>query len=383
MRTIAAAVNIHDLRTLAKRRLPSMVFDALDGGADDERTIRANEVAFERLTLRPRPLSDISVRDLSTTVFGQAISMPVMLAPVGSARLIRPQAELEIVQAAGAERVIYTQSTVASYSPEKVAAAAQIAPWFQLYLPPDREVARQLVRRVQAAGYAALVLTLDMPIRGNRERDLRNHFSVPYRMSPRLVAQFLSRPLWSAQYLQHNARRSRADREADNHKPHHGYPAGIGSASPAWPVTWDDVEFVRGVWQGPLLVKGLVRDDQCDELISRGVDGIVVSNHGGRQLDGVSPTIEALDSVVQACTGRIEIYLDGGIRRGTDVVKALALGARACFIGRPYLYGFAAGGTEGVVRALEILRVETDRSMALLGCASVSNIDKSVIVEAR
>lgn len=376
------AVNIDDLRRMAKRRLPEMVFDALDGGADDEISLRANRRAYEQILFRPRPLVDVSKRDCSTTVFGERISMPIMLSPTGSARLVSPQAELTLARVAGQTGISYTHSTVASFSPEDVAGAASGPLWFQLYLPPDRDVATRLIERVQDAGYRALVLTIDTPVRGNRERDAHNRFALPYKVTPHLVAEGLSRPVWSTRFLRHNVRLRRS--RPTSRKPARLSLRQVESAliSARWPATWEDLSFVRGLWRGPLLVKGIMRPDECGELISRGVDGIVVSNHGGRQLDSVPATIEVLHSIVEAVRGQAEVYVDGGVRRGSDVVKALALGARACFIGRPYLYGLAAGGEAGLIRALEILRLEVDRSMALLGCPTIADIGSDLVTSA-
>lgn len=378
------AHNIDDLRSMAQRRLPRMVFDALEGGADDERSLRANRAAFDNVLFRPRPFVDVSTRDQSTTVFGERISMPVMLSPTGSGRLACNRAELILAEEAGKAGTIYAHGSVASYSAEDVAAAGSGPLWYQLYLPPDRDVAEALIRRVQTAGYRALILTIDTPVRGNRERDARNNFSLPYKMSPHLLAQGMSRPAWSTQFLKSNLRLRRAKTP--------GAPKPIGKPTQLslrqvesaliaarWPATWADVEFVRSIWEGPLLVKGLMRADECDRIIDLGVNGIMVSNHGGRQLDGVPASIDVLPSVVEAVDERIEVFVDGGIRRGTDVVKALALGATACFVGRPYIYALAAAGAPGLAKMLEMLRTEIDRAMALLGCQDVGDIDRTLV----
>jgi len=379
------ALNIDDLRTVARHRLPRMVFDALDGGADDERSLRANRLAYDSITFRPRALVDVSERDQSTTVFGETISMPVMLSPTGSGRLACPGAELLLARESGKAGTIYAHGSVASYSAEDVAAASDGSLWYQLYLPPDRLKARKLIERVQAAGYRALVLTIDTPVRGNRERDARNQFSLPYTISPHLIAQGMSRPAWSAQFLRANARLPRWGKSAGtprkSSKPAQLSLREVESSLIAarWPATWEDVEFVREVWQGPLLLKGIMRPDECDRIVSMGVDGIVVSNHGGRQLDGVPATIAVLPEIVDAVDKRAEVFVDGGIRRGTDVVKALALGARACFVGRPYIYALAAGRGPGLVKMFEMFRTEIDRAMALLGCQTIADIDRSLV----
>ena len=378
------ALNIDDLRTLARRRLPRMVFDALEGGADDERSLEANRLAYDGITFRPRPLVDVSRRDQSTTVLGQRVSTPVLLSPTGSGRLACTGAELLLARESARAGTVYTHGSVASYSPEDVATAGTGNLWYQLYLPPDRAVARALIDRVRAAGYRALVLTIDTPVRGNRERDARNGFSLPYTISPHLLAQGISRPVWSTRFLRANARRRPA--KAVGTSSGSGRPVQLSlrqveSALIAarWPATWEDVEFVRKVWDGPLLLKGIMRPDECDRIVDLGVDGIVVSNHGGRQMDGVPATITALPGVVDAVAGRAEVFVDGGVRRGTDVVKALALGATACFVGRPYIYALAAGGGRGLARMFEMLRTEIDRAMALLGCRTVDDIDRTLV----
>jgi len=355
-----------------------MVFDALDGGADDEITLKSNRAAFSRVTFRPRPLVDVSSRDHATTVLGQKIALPVMFAPTGSGRLVHSEAELLLAREAARSGMIYTHGSVASFSLEDVAAQGEGALWYQLYLPPDRAVARDLIKRVYDAGYRALVLTIDTPVRGHRTRDARNRFELPYRITPHLIMQGLSRPAWSMRFLLTNASRRKPVNPTAPKK------LSLGEVKSAliaarWPATWADVEFVRQTWPGPLLVKGILRGDECPRIVDLGVDGIVVSNHGGRQLDGAPATIDVLPEVVDAVAGRAEIFLDGGVRRGSDIVKAVALGAKACFVGRPYLYALAAGGERGLARLVDIFRKELDRTMALVGCSSIADIDRSLI----
>ena len=372
-------VNLDDLRWLAKKRLPKMVFDALDGGADDELSLRANRTGFDQIRLRPRPFEDVAGRDHSTTVFGDRISMPVMLSPTGSGRLASPDAELTLARVVGEQGTLYAHSTVASYSPEDVAASASGPLWFQLYLPPERDVARDFIIRIKGAGYRALLLTVDTPVRGNRERDTRNRFSLPYKVTPHLIAQGLSRPGWSTRFLLNNVKPKSKRSTYDRPKPVSLREVESQLIAARWPATWKDLDFVREVWDGPLLAKGIMRPDECEAMIEHGVDGVVVSNHGGRQLDGVGSSIEVLPEVVDAVAGRAEVYVDSGVRRGTDVLKAVALGARACFVGRPYIYGLAAGGEAGLNRMLDILREEIDRGLALLGCSSIADLDRSFV----
>ena len=374
------AIDVDDMRRLARRRLPPMVFDAFDGGAEDEVTLRANREAYAQLRLRPRSLVDVSTRDAAVELFGDRLTMPVVLAPTGSARLADSRAELVIARAARAAGTIYVHSAVASYSLEDVAQSGPL--WFQMYLPSDRGRARTLIDRVAAAGYRALVLTIDTSVRGNRVRDERNRFSLPYRVTPHLIMQGLSRPAWSAEFVAGNLRpeaRQAAQRKARDGR------ASLRQVEQAiigarWPATWEDLDWVRSVWTGPLLIKGLPRAEECEEMIARGVDGFIVSNHGGRQLDGAPPTIEVLPEIVEAVSGRAVVLVDGGIRRGSDVLKAVALGATACLVGRPYLYGLAAGGEPGLTRVMDIFRTEIDRTMALLGVTSLEELDGSFVM---
>lgn len=376
---IQNAVNLDDVRTMARRRLPKMVFDSIDGAAGDEITLRSNRAAYERILLRPRPFVDVSRRDATTTVFGERISMPVMFSPTGAGRLASPDAELLVAKVAGRAGIVYVHSAVASHQVEDVSAAASGPLWFQMYLPPDRDVAAELIARVQAAGYRALVLTVDTPVRGNRERDTHNKFELPHRVTPHLIAQGLSRPSWSARFVLGNLRGRALSSVASTPRPLSLRQVESTLVAARWPATWEDLDFVRATWTGPLLVKGVIRPDECQQMVAHGVDGIVVSNHGGRQLDGVPASIEALPAVVEAIGGQAEVYVDGGVRRGTDVLKALALGARACLIGRPYLYGLAAAGEAGLVRVAEMLRTEIDRSMALLGVTRIEDIDRGFV----
>ncbi len=375
------AINVEDFRNLARRRLPRAVFDALEGGAGDEVSLRRNRTAFDRIEFRPRPLADVAKRDLSTTVFGERLSIPIMLAPTGAGRLARSSAEIAVARAAARADVVYMQSTVAAFPLEDVAACSTGTLWYQLYLPPNRAEVGNLVRRIAAAGYRALAITIDTPVLGNRERDTRNKLmSRP--PHPKMLLQGAGKPAWATDFIRGKFDFMRGQFGA-------GRPGGpsrlslnqtratLESSSDC--VTWEDVERIRSLWEGPLLLKGLMRGDECDRLVELGVDGVVVSNHGGRQLDGVPATIDILPEVVDAAARRLTVLLDGGVRRGNDVTKALALGAAGVFVGRPYLYGLAAGGEDGVLRVIELLRVEFDRAMALLGAATVADLDRSLV----
>lgn len=339
-------------------------------------TLRANERAWDGVSFRPRSFVDVASRDSSVSVFGQRISMPLMLAPTGAGRVAHPGAEIAVARAAARANTIYVQSTVTSYSLEDVARSTAGPLWFQLYLPFDRDVASDVIERVQRAGYKVLMLTVDTPVFGNRERSIRNRVTIPFRVSPSLVAHGALRPRWSAQFLSSTISSRFGDRPV-RRLSLRGTEATILSALSA--VSWDDLAFVRSAWKGPLVVKGVMRPDECDMIIDHGVDGIVVSNHGGRQLDGLPGTLEVLPSVVDAIRGRVDVFIDGGIRRGAHVLKAIALGAKACFVGRPYLYGLAAGGEHGVLTTLEIFRREIDQGMALLGCRTIQDIDADLV----
>jgi isopentenyl diphosphate isomerase/L-lactate dehydrogenase-like FMN-dependent dehydrogenase len=360
------------------KRLPKPVFDAIDGGATDEITLRANQTAYQELWLRPRPLEDVSTVDISTTVFGSTISMPLMLDPCGFARMAHPDAELAVRRAAGKAGTIFVASGTGSYPLEDVAAAGNGDLWYGLYLPSNREVTEDQLERAKAAGYGVMCVTIDSPIMGKRERDYRNRLTSPLRMSPRLVVSALSNPVWAANFALGRVARGGAYRSAKT-----AYKDFANTIQAAKPVTYADIAWLRQIWNGPFVVKGVQRGDECNAIVDLGVDGIIVSNHGARHLDTVRPTIDILPEVVAAVGDRAVIFVDGGVRRGTDVVKALALGARACLIGRPYMYGLAAGGEAGVRRVLEIFRTEITQAMALLGCRNVGEIDRSMVTAER
>ena len=369
-------LNVAEMRTLARRRLPRVVFDAIEGGSGDEVSVAANRDAFQRLWFRPRALADVSRRVLATTVLGQQVSMPLLLAPCGMARLVHAEAELGVARAAGSVGTLYAVSAAASQSMEAIAAAATGPLWYQLYLPAARPDAEALLDRAAAAGYGVLCVNIDSPISPKRERDFRNGLTIPLRVTPRLIAAGTSRPGWAAGFL---AGRTGRGGDSSFYALRSAYQRLATTIADFHPVTFQDLEWLRDRWHGKLVVKGVQRGDECGRMVDAGVDGIVVSNHGGRNLDGAQATLDALPEVVGSVAGRAEVILDGGIRRGGDVVKALALGARACLIGRPYLYGLAVAGGDGVRHVLELLRAEIDSTMALLGCSTAAEIDATTV----
>ena len=372
-RRLARSHSIADLRRLAKRRLPRAVFDYADGAAEDEVTARRNEAAFEDYELLPRVLRDVSSVDLSTTVLGTPVSMPVMLAPTGMTRLFHHDGETAAARAAHRAGVVYTLSSLSTVSIEDLAAASDGPRWFQIYVWKDRGLVREFFDRCRAAGYDALMLTVDMPVLGQRERDLRNGMTIPPSLTLGSALDAALHPSWWWNFLtKQRIGFANVAGKGD---------AGRGDLTALWTyintqfdpsVTWRDLEWMIGEWNGAFAVKGVLDAEDAARAASLGARGIVVSNHGGRQLDHSPASLDALPAVVEAVAGRAEVILDGGVRRGTDVAKALALGARACAIGRAYLYGIGAGGEQGVDRALELLRAELHRALALLGCASVT-----------
>jgi len=353
---IADCVTVLDFEAVARGRMKRAFYDYYAGGAEDETTLAANRGAFAEVFLRPRVLVDVSRIDTSTFVLGSPVSMPVLIAPTAFHRLGHPDGELATARAAGRARTLMTASTSSTYTLEEIAKAATGPLWYQLYVYRDHALARNLIQRAEAAGYRALCLTVDTPILGSRERDQRNKLTLPAGIRMRnLEAAGLDTATTGANFLEY------AFRQLD----------------PS--LTWDAVEWLRGETRLPLILKGIIAPEDAVLAVERGVDGIVVSNHGGRQLDGAEATLRALPRVVDAVAGRAEVFVDGGVRRGTDVVKALALGARAVLIGRPCLWGLAAAGEEGVARVLEMLRQELSLAMALCGCPGVGAIDRSLI----
>ena len=374
------AVNIADLRLAAKRRLPRAVFDYIDGGAEAEWTLRENSRAFDDVLLRPRSAVATPHCDLHTTVLGQSIDLPFILAPVGSSRMFYPRGEEVAARAAGEAGTIYTLSTLAGCPVRDVKAATRGPVWYQLYLIGGRDVALAGIERAQDAGCSALVVTIDTPVAGMRERDVRNGVKelvsgAPFAMFP-YVFQFMARPRWLASFLLDGGLMKFPNIVLKNGPMPY---ADVGAALEQAMVSWDDFKWIREVWRGPVIAKGVHTADDARRAIDHGADAVVVSNHGGRQLDGVAPTIRVLPEVLDAVNGRIEVLFDSGIRRGSDIVKALSLGARAVLVGRAYAYGLGAAGGAGVARAIDILRADIIRTMKLLGCSSVRELERSFV----
>ena len=381
MADVSRFVNVADLRQAAKRRLPRAVFDYIDGGADAEFTLRENCQAFDRITFRPRCAVATSTCDLRTQVLGIPIALPILLGPVGSCRMFYPRGEEEASRAAGEAGTIYALSTLSGCRLEDVRKATPGPAWYQVYLCGGREVATGTIQRARAVGYSALVLTIDTPVAGMRERDLRN--GVKEMLTRKLVPmvphvwQFASKPRWLVSFLRDGGLMKFPNVVLPETGPM--LYADVGAALEQSMVSWDDLRWIRKVWDGPIVVKGVHIAEDARRAVSEGADAIVVSNHGGRQLDGVRSTIETLPEIVAAVGSRTEVLLDGGIRRGSDVVKALCLGAKAVLIGRAYAYGLGAAGGAGVRRAIEILRADVIRTMKLLGCGSLAELNRSHI----
>jgi isopentenyl diphosphate isomerase/L-lactate dehydrogenase-like FMN-dependent dehydrogenase len=373
-------VNVEDLRRAARRRLPRSVFDYIDGGADAEVTLRENTRAFEDVGLRPLCAVETPPPDLRTTVLGTPIAMPVILAPVGSSRMFWPRGEEVAASVAGAAGTIYSLSTLSGCRLEDVRKSTTGPAWYQLYLCGGRDVASATVQRARDVGYSALILTVDTAVAGLRERDLRNGAKQlltrnPFTMLP-FVGQFLARPRWLKDFFGDGGLMSFPNvMLADGPMLY----ADVGVALEQSTVTWRDLSWIREIWKGPIIVKGVHTGDDARRAIDEGAAAIVVSNHGGRQLDGVRATIRVLPEIVAAADDRVEVLLDSGVRRGSDVVKALCLGARAVLVGRAYAYGLAAAGGPGVARALDILRADIARTMKLLGCRTVGELNDSFV----
>jgi L-lactate dehydrogenase (cytochrome) len=363
----AVYASVDDLRRAARDYLPRMVFDFVDGGAEREITLRANLADFEPLRFSPRVLTDVSAVDLGTTLLGEPIALPLAIAPMGLCGLVRPEGELALARAAKAAGIPMVLSTAASHALEAVMDAAPGNLWFQLYIFRDREFARSLVQRARAAGYRALVVTVDLTRGGKREKDIHNGFTVPPRFTRRTAMDLLRHPAWLARMAPH--RRQTLGNLVD----WAGRDKNVVALSTFMNtqidpgISWADLEWLRGEWDLPLVVKGILHPDDARQALAAGADAIVVSNHGGRQLDGAPSTISALPRIADAVGSATEIILDSGVRRGADMLKALALGARACMIGKAALYGLGAGGEAGVARVLTILRQEFDVAMALSG----------------
>ena len=374
------AYSIEDLRRQARRRLPRAVFDFIDGGAEDEITLRDNRAAFARLRLAPKVLRDVSQIDTGTTILGAPSRLPIAVAPTGVVGFGWRGGDIAIARAAAACGIPYCLSTSATASIERIADAAPGRLWFQAYFFLDREFTFGLIERARKAGYEALMVTADLPVGGKRERDYRNDFSVPFRFTARNMLDFASRPAWALDMLLNGV--PALENLAGLAEP------GAGAAKLASSVgrnhdaalDWEVLKRVRDRWPGKLLVKGVSRADDAERAVAAGCDGVIVSNHGGRQLDGAVASLDALPDVVRAVGGKASVLMDGGVRRGVDVVKALACGAQAVLVGRATLYGVCAAGEAGATRALEILGDELVRAMQLCGARNVSEIGPDLVV---
>ena len=372
-------LTIADLKTLARRRVPKMFFDYADSGAWTESTYRANESDFANIKLRQRVLVDMTNRTLETEMIGQKVSMPVALAPTGMTGMQHADGEMLAARAAEEFGVPFTLSTMSICSIEDVASVTTKPFWFQLYVMKDKDFVLDLINRAKAAKCSALVLTADLQILGQRHKDLRNGLSAPPKFTPKHLWQMATRPLWCLDMLQTKRR------TFGNIIGHAKNVTDLSSIS-IWTheqfdprLSWADVAWIKEKWGGPLIIKGINDVEDAKLAAETGADAIIVSNHGGRQLDGAPSSISMLPAIADAVGGRIEIHLDGGIRSGQDVLKAIALGAKGTYIGRPFLYGLGAMGKDGVTLALEILRKELDMTMALCGKRDIKDVDASVI----
>jgi L-lactate dehydrogenase (cytochrome) len=369
-------VNIHDLRRAARRRLPRFLFDYVDGAAYDEKTMRWNEEAYDRVRFRHRVLNDMSERRLGTSVLGAEQALPLVLAPTGFAGLLWPRGEIAAARAAEAAGIPFCLSTASICSIEDVRAATKAPFWFQLYVTKDRGITEELIARADAAGCSALVLTVDIAMRANRERDVRNRFVARGAIGLSSWLEMVLHPSWSLAMLR--APRAQFGNLASVPA------AGSGIMSQGefvarnmdFSLNWKDLDWIRSRWKRKLIVKGVVAPEDAARVADAGADALVVSNHGGRQLDGDIPTIAALPAVIEKVGGRLEVLFDSGIRRGQSVVKALALGAKACLIGRAFLYGLATAGENGVAQAVDILKAEIDTTIAHIGIDDVRALEK-------
>lgn len=368
-RSLKNCFSILDLREVARRRLPSPIFHMLEGGAEDERTLQRNTAAFDEIKLIPKCLVDVSAAKTATRILGQDLAWPMLCAPTGASRLFHTEGERAVARAAAASGALYCLSNGSTVTLEDVAAASAAPKVFQLYIRKDRNITQQLIERCKQAKYAALCLTVDVPVVGKRERDLRSGFGTRPNWTLGSLLSFARHPGWVVQRIGQGALRlanvgtravgARAELDAS--------------------VTWKDVREIADLWGGPFALKGVMSAEDARRAADVGVTAVIVSNHGGRQLDGAATPVEVLPEIARAVGDRVEVILDGGIRRGVHVLKALALGAKACSIGRPYLYGLTAGGEAGVAKALDILRAELVLAMQLSGCGDLKSIDATLV----
>jgi L-lactate dehydrogenase (cytochrome) len=380
-RRLARAASVADLRAIARRRLPRGVFDYIDGGAEDERTMAANMSAFAGVTFRPRVLRDVGGVDPATTLLGRPLPLPLVLAPTGFTRIADPDGELAVARAAARAGLPYTLSTLGTRSIEEVAAASAGPKWFQVYVWRDRGLVKEMIGRAATAGYEALVITVDTAVLGRRERDVRRGFSLPPKVGLGTLLDGAVHPGWTWRFM-----RSDPIRFANV-----GETMGVGDGSTAVTLSeyvntqfdpglsWRDIEWMRSVWDGPLVIKGIQTVDDAKLAADAGIEAIALSNHGGRQLDSAPATLDLVAPVADAVGDRLEIICDGGVRRGSDIVKAVALGARACMAGRAYLYGLGAAGERGVDHVLGLLDADVRRTMALVGASTIGELGRELV----
>ena len=368
-RRLAAAATIWDLRSLARRRVPRAVFDYVDGAAESETSLRRSREAFARIEFVPSVLRDVSAADLSTTILGRHAALPLVFAPTGFTRLMNHEGEPAVARVAGRLGIPYALSTLGTTSPEDLAAAApDTERWFQLYLWNDRDAGVELVRRARAAGFSALILTVDVPVAGARLRDVHNGFTIPPTLSLRTLLDIARRPGWWFNLLTTEPLRFAAFSETQ------GTVADLINRVFDPTITIADLGWLRDAWDGPIVIKGIQTVEDAERVVDAGANAIVVSNHGGRQLDRAPTPLEQLPAIVAAVGERTEVYVDGGVLSGADIVAGVALGARAVLVGRAYLYGLMAGGERGVERAADLLRTEALRTMRLLGVTDVAGL---------
>jgi L-lactate dehydrogenase (cytochrome) len=384
-RRLATVANVDDLRRIAKRRLPAGVFDYIDGGAEDERTMAANRAAFARRRFRPRVLRDMSTIDTSTTLLGAVLPIPLVLAPTGFTRIADPAGELAVAAAARRAGLPYTLSTLSTRSIEEVAAVnGDGRRWFQVYAWKDRELLRDMIERAAAAGYEALVVTVDAANLGRRERDVRRGFTLPPKLGLGTIVDGIAHPAWTWRFVRSEPIQFSNVASSQSASGHHDGSSAVQLADTFATqfdarLSWDEIEWFRSVWRGPVILKGIQSVDDARVAADVGVDAIALSNHGGRQLDDAPAALDLVAPVADEVGGRVEIICDGGVRRGSDLVKAIALGASACMAGRAYLYGLAAAGEAGVDAVLQLLADDVRRTMALIGVSRFADLSREYI----
>jgi (S)-mandelate dehydrogenase len=379
MTDLSRTWSIDDLRTMARRRLPRGVFEFFDGGAEDEVTLRGNRTGWERVQLLPKVLVNVAQVDTSACLLGGPVKLPLAISPTGGVGFGQPDGDVAIARAAAAFGIPYSLSTSATTTIERIAKRAPGRLWFQAYILKEREFTVRLIERAKAAGYEGLIITVDLPVGGKRERDLHNDLSFPFRLTARNFTHFAARPRWSLNMLMQGmpVMENLAEFSAHVKQANAGVWAAGRNYDPSF--EWSALSEIRDLWPGKLLLKGVVRPDDAERAVDLGCDAIVVSNHGGRQLDTAVASVDALPAVARAVRGRASVLVDGGVRRGVDIVKALALGADGVMIGRPTLFGVLAAGEDGARRALDILHTEFVRAMQLCGARTISEITPCLV----